>query len=66
MYRQMLEDRKIVDEVAKAFGSNEQPAFKIPAVDESNVDCDDCRFNDGERCSFRLARIPDIRLSRLR
>ena len=54
MYRQMLEDRKIVDEVAKAFGSNEQPAFKIPAVDESNVDCDDCRFNDGERCSFGL------------
>lgn len=40
MYRQMLAVWKIVDERAKAFGSN--------------VDCDDCRFNDGESCSFGL------------
>ena len=54
MYRQMLEDRKIVDEIAKSFGFKNKPAFKTSAVDESNVDCDDCRFNDGERCSFGL------------
>ena len=54
MYRQMLEDRKIVDGIAKSFGFKNKPAFKTPAVEESNVDCDDCRFNDGESCSFGL------------
>ena len=54
MYRQMVEDRKIVDEIAKSFGFKNKPAFKTSAVEESNVDCDDCRFNDGESCSFDL------------
>ena len=53
VYRQMVQDRKIVEGLDNLFG-NAKPAFKIPAVEESNVDCDDCRFNDGESCSFGL------------
>ena len=54
MYRQMLEDRKIVERVDNLLGSNGKPVFEIPAVQESNVDCDDCRFNSGNSCSFGL------------
>tara|TARA_R100000406_G_scaffold42495_1_gene28381 strand:+ start:1125 stop:1343 length:219 start_codon:yes stop_codon:yes gene_type:complete len=54
MYRQMMKDRKIVDDVAKSFGLKDKPAFKISALEESRLNCDDCRFNDGERCSFGL------------
>lgn len=54
MYRQMMKDRKIVDEIAKSFGLNDKPAFKTSALEKSSVECDDCRFNDGERCSFGL------------
>ena len=54
MYRQMQKDRKVVDDISKALGSNDKPAFNIPAVEESNVDCDDCRFNSGNSCSFGL------------
>ncbi len=54
MYRQMMKDRKIVEGVDNLLGSNEKPVLEIPAVQESNVDCDDCRFNSGNSCSFGL------------
>lgn len=54
MYRQMQKDRKIIDDIFKAYGLNDKPAFKTSAVEESDVDCDDCRFNNGENCSFGL------------
>lgn len=54
IYHQLMNDRKIVDDIAKAFGSNDKPAFKISADGESNVRCDDCRFNSGNSCGFGL------------
>lgn len=61
MYRQMLKDRKTVEDIAKAEDfsktstTNGKPAFKTPTVEESFVDCDNCRFNTGSSCSFGLA-----------
>ncbi len=49
-----MNDRKIVEDIAKALGSNDKPTFKISADAESNVRCDDCRFNSGNSCGFGL------------
>ncbi len=49
-----MNDGKIVDDIAKAIGSSDKPAFKISAGGESNVRCNDCRFNNGDNCSFGL------------